>query len=202
MTTIKYNVSAVLLSLVFTTGAYAAGPMGGAGNTHGPMSFSDFDKNGDGMISREEFTATNRNRVQTQTQTETRTETKTQSGAMSAMPGTPPAAAPGVGMGMQQQTQEQTQEQAQVEQQTQQRMRPDNVPTFNSFDLDSDGSVTQKEFYAARNNRIRERVLQGKPMRNMSNAPSFSSIDSNGDNQLSEEEFNAHQDQHMKMWEE
>ncbi len=203
MTTTKTICSSALLALTLAAGtAQAAGNMGG-GRGPGPMSFSDFDKNGDGMISREEFAATQQNRI------ETRTQTRTQTRDMSGAPAVPGA---GMGMGMQQQTQQQMQEQMQnqnqgemqqqMQQQTQQRMRAANMPAFADYDLDGDGNVTEKEFYTARNNRIRQRVLEGKKMRNMSNAPSFSSIDSNGDKQLSEEEFNMHQEQHMKMWEE
>jgi Ca2+-binding EF-hand superfamily protein len=188
MTIIKSICTTALLTLIVTAGtAQAAGKMGSG---RGPMSFSDFDKNGDGMISREEFAATQQNRIETQTQTR----------EMSGAPGTPPMATPGAGMGMQQQNRQQMQQQ--MQQQTQQRMRAANMPTFSDFDLDGDGNVTEKEFYTSRNNRIRQRVLEGKPMRNMSNAPPFSSIDTNGDKQLTEEEFNMHQDQHMKMWEE
>jgi Ca2+-binding EF-hand superfamily protein len=188
MTIIKSIYLTTLFTLLFTAGAaQAAGNMGSA---RGPISFSDFDKNGDGMISREEFSATQRNRAETQT------ETRTQTHEMNGRPGTPPVQAPAAGMGVQ------NQEQMQEQMRTQQRMRPTNIPAFAEFDQDSDGSVTQKEFYSTRNIRIRARVLEGKQMRNMSNAPSFSSIDSNGDKLLSEEEFNAHQDQHAKMWEE
>lgn len=208
MTTIKTFCTTAVITLLFNAGnALAVGNMAG-GRGPGPMSFSDFDKNGDGMISREEFAATQQDRI------ETRTQTREMSGA----PGTAPMA-PGTGMGMgmgiQQQTQQQMQEQMQnqgempqqmqqqMEQQTtRQRVRAANMPGFGDYDLDGDGNVTEKEFYTARNNRIRQRVLEGRQMRNMSNAPSFSSIDSNGDKQLSEEEFNNHQDQHMKMWEE
>lgn len=204
MTIIKSICATSIFSLLLVTSAVqAAGNMGGG---RGPMSFSDFDRNGDGMISREEFTATQRNRVKNQTQNKTQTQMETQAGEMSSTPATPPMAPPaagmGMGMGMGMQNQEQMQEQMQQQMQTQQRMRPSNMPTYTDFDLDGDGNVTQKEFYTARNNRIRARVLEGKKMRNMSNAPSFSSIDSNGDQQLSEEEFNMHQDQHMKMWQE
>jgi Ca2+-binding EF-hand superfamily protein len=196
MTIIKNICATSILCLLFLINtAQAAGNMGGG---RGPMSFSDFDKNNDGMISREEFTATQRERVEkkAQTQSQTRTQTK----EMNETPATPPMAAPTAGMGMQ--NQEQMQNQNQNQEQMQQRMRPANMPAFADYDLDGDSKVTQKEFYTARNNRIRARVLEGKKMRNMSNAPSFSSIDSNGDQQLSEEEFNMHQDQHMKMWEE
>ncbi len=210
MTTIKTFCTTAVITLLISTGnALAVGNMAG-GRGPDPMSFSDFDKNGDGMISREEFAATQQNRI------ENRIETRTQTREMSGAPGTPPAV-PGAGMGMQQQTQQQMQEQMQnqnqgampqqmqqqMEQQTtRQRVRAANMPSFGDFDLDGDGNVTEKEFYSARNNRIRQRVLEGKQMRNMSNAPSFSSIDSNGDKQLSEEEFYKHQDEHMKMWEE
>ncbi len=198
MTITKNILATTLVSLLFAAGtAQAAGKMGAG---RGPMSFSDFDKNGDGMISREEFSATQHNRIETKTQNQTQTQTKTQAPEMSGTPGTPPVPAPATGMGVQ--NQEQVQEQMQEQMQTQQQMRPANMPAFADFDKDGDGNVTQKEFYGARNDRIRARVLEGKPMRNMSNAPSFSSIDSNGDKQLSEEEFNTHQDQHAKVWEE
>lgn len=201
MTITKTICTSVLMALSLAFGAvHAAGNMGG-GRGPGPMTFSDSDKNGDGMISREEFTATQQNRI------ETRTQTRDMNGAQ---------ARPRAGMDTQQQTQQQMQQKMrnqnqgdmtqpmkqQMQQQTQHRMRATNMPAFTDYDLDDDGNVTEKEFYTARNNRVRQRILEGKKMRNMSNAPSFSSIDRNGDKQLSEEEFNVHQEQHMKMWEE
>ncbi len=74
-----------------------------------------------------------------------------------------------------------------------------NMPVFSDFDLNSDGKIVEKEFYQARNQRIAERVKQGYQMRNLGNAPSFADLDTNGDGQISTEEFTAHQFQRRQQ---
>lgn len=68
-----------------------------------------------------------------------------------------------------------------------------NMPTFSEYDLDGDGKIVENEFNEARSKRISERVQQGYLMKNIVNAPSFSDIDTNGDGEISTEEFTAHQ---------
>lgn len=68
-----------------------------------------------------------------------------------------------------------------------------NRPDYTDFDLDADGKVTEEEFYAARNNRIRERMEQGYRMRNLPYAPTFADMDTDGNGEISAEEFAAHQ---------
>jgi len=65
--------------------------------------------------------------------------------------------------------------------------------SFNSFDQDGSGSISQQEFETARAERMAKRAQQGYPMRNAGNAPSFATIDSNGDGQVDANEFSAHQ---------
>jgi Ca2+-binding EF-hand superfamily protein len=78
-----------------------------------------------------------------------------------------------------------------------QGMRPgSSKPSFEDFDLDGDGSIAEEEFYAARNSRIQERVLEGRRMKNLRNAPAFGDLDTDGDGSLSREEFAAHQARH------
>jgi len=74
-----------------------------------------------------------------------------------------------------------------------------NMPSFADFDLDGDGSLTEQEFYQARANRIAERSQQGYPMRNLPNAPTFQSLDANGDGRLDPQEFAAGQAQHRQQ---
>jgi Ca2+-binding EF-hand superfamily protein len=74
-----------------------------------------------------------------------------------------------------------------------------NMPVFSDFDLNGDGNIVEKEFYEARNRRIAERVKQGYQMRNLGNAPSFADLDTNGDGQISSEEFTVHQFQHRRQ---
>lgn len=74
-----------------------------------------------------------------------------------------------------------------------------NMPAFTEYDLDGNGAIGEKEFYEARSKRISERAQQGYPMRNIGNAPSFGEVDSNSDGSISKEEFATYQQQHQRM---
>jgi len=71
--------------------------------------------------------------------------------------------------------------------------RMQNPPTFTSYDLNSDGVITETEFNKAREARREARAKSGGMMRNTKNAPSFESIDTNNDGEISAEEFSKHQ---------
>lgn len=73
-----------------------------------------------------------------------------------------------------------------------------NMPTFEDFDLDGDGRITEEEFNKLRSERIARHAEEGRPMKNMANAPSFADIDTNADGGVSREELGAHQADHMK----
>lgn len=68
-----------------------------------------------------------------------------------------------------------------------------NRPAYREFDLNADGIITEEEFYTVRNNRIKERMEQGYRMRNLPNAPTFADLDADGNGNISAEEFAAHQ---------
>lgn len=69
------------------------------------------------------------------------------------------------------------------------------MPSFEQFDLNKDGNLTEQEFTEARNQRIAARAKAGYPMRNLANAPSFADIDLDHNGTVSKEEFAAHQAQ-------
>ncbi len=73
-----------------------------------------------------------------------------------------------------------------------------NMANFGEFDLNGDGFLTEKEFYEARANRIKERSQQGYPMRNLANAPAFSALDLNGDGRVDPQEFATARAQHRQ----
>jgi len=68
-----------------------------------------------------------------------------------------------------------------------------NRPTFATYDLNSDGKITQKEFYDGQAEHMTQKVNEGKMMRNAENAPTFESIDANSDGTVSPAEFDTHQ---------
>ncbi|MGB1262766.1 MAG: EF-hand domain-containing protein [Cognaticolwellia sp.] len=68
-----------------------------------------------------------------------------------------------------------------------------NMPTFSQFDLNADGVILKQEFYDARAARIKSRAAQGYSIRNRNNALSFADIDISGDEKISLEEFTLHQ---------
>ena len=71
-------------------------------------------------------------------------------------------------------------------------------PTFEDFDADGDGFVSEQEFNTLRSERIAARAAQGRQMKGMANAPAFSTLDSDGDGKLNRDEFTAGRDAHMK----
>lgn len=74
-----------------------------------------------------------------------------------------------------------------------------NMPSFSDFDLNDDGVILKEEFYEARAIRITKRVKQGYPMRNIANPPTFEDIDMNSDGGISSKEFSQHQVSHRKQ---
>jgi hypothetical protein len=73
-----------------------------------------------------------------------------------------------------------------------------NRPTFEDFDLNADGRISEEEFNKVHAERIARHAQEGRPMKNMANAPTFADIDIDGDGSVSREELNAHQSDHMK----
>lgn len=67
------------------------------------------------------------------------------------------------------------------------------MPTFESFDLNKDGTLTQSEMNEARAIRAKERQEDGKMLRNSKNHYEFSDIDTNKDGVVDKKEFEEHQ---------
>ncbi|MCK5111321.1 MAG: EF-hand domain-containing protein [Arcobacteraceae bacterium] len=68
-----------------------------------------------------------------------------------------------------------------------------NMPTFENFDLNNDGHLTEKEMNKARNKRMLQNAQQGKMLRYSGNSTSFSNIDTNNDGKVSKDEFLTNQ---------
>jgi hypothetical protein len=75
-----------------------------------------------------------------------------------------------------------------------------NMPTFEEYDLNNDGKITQSELEEARAKRMSDKAKEGKMLRNAGNAPAFSEMDKNNDGSLTREEFQLHQTEQMKKW--
>ncbi|MEN8303072.1 MAG: EF-hand domain-containing protein [Campylobacterota bacterium] len=70
--------------------------------------------------------------------------------------------------------------------------------SFDIYDTNKDGLVSEKEFYDARAKRMEIRTEQGMPMRNAGNAPDFSEFDANKDGELSKVELLEGQNARMQ----
>ncbi|RXJ65401.1 hypothetical protein CRV08_15240 [Halarcobacter ebronensis] len=60
---------------------------------------------------------------------------------------------------------------------------------FSVYDVNSDGYISEQEFYDVRAKRVQQKVDQGMPMRNVGNAPDFKYFDADGDGKLTETEL-------------
>jgi len=72
------------------------------------------------------------------------------------------------------------------------------MPSYDDFDTNKNGKVTQKEFEHAEQERMTKQAESGKMMRNAGNAPTFSDVDTNHDGVLSKSEFQKHQQKRIQ----
>ncbi|MFA5233283.1 MAG: hypothetical protein WC390_02705 [Sulfurimonas sp.] len=67
------------------------------------------------------------------------------------------------------------------------------MPKFESFDLNSDGTLTEDELNEAREKRVQERKDDGRMLRNAKEHYEFSRMDANEDGVVNKQEFLDHQ---------
>ena len=142
-------------------------------NAANAPSFSSFDTNNDGQLSRQELMSGQK------AQREKRRGMGKGMGQGRGM-GKGQGMGQGKGMGMN-------------------RRMGRNMPTFAEFDLNGDGKLLEKEFDEARSQRISKRAEQGYQMKNIGQAAGFADIDTDGNGEISSKEFSAHQLQHRKQ---
>jgi len=70
--------------------------------------------------------------------------------------------------------------------------------SFDIYDVNKDGLVSEKEFYDARAARMTIRAEEGMPMRNAGNAPDFTLFDTNKDGKLTKTELLEGQNEQMQ----
>ena len=74
-----------------------------------------------------------------------------------------------------------------------------NMPTFTDFDIDGDGKIVEQEFNQGHARRMSEMAAEGRQMKHVGDAPGFSGIDTNGDGEISKQEFATHQAEHHEQ---
>lgn len=79
------------------------------------------------------------------------------------------------------------------------RGRQQNMPSFEYFDKNNDGFISEAELIEGRSMRISQRIQQGYRMKNTQNISQFQEIDSDMDGRISREEFSRHQMLHQQQ---
>lgn len=172
----------------------------------GPISFASYDQDGDGFISKQEFTLVRSERM----------AAKAEQGRPMKGAGNAPAFSAFDKDHDGQLTQEELIAGQQLQMQNRRGTqgpfsnkgqgrgkgsgmgKNSKMPSFSEYDLNGDGIIVEAEFYKARAVRVKERAELGYPMRNIANAPSFTDIDNNGDAKVSSKEFTEHQNKHRQ----
>ena len=210
MNSLGRSISLVLLALA-TGGLMSVSVQAAEHEKHSPPAFSDFDLDGDGFISEDEF-----NTFRAQRMAAKAAEGKKMKGAASA-----PAFAD---IDTDDDGQLNADELAVAQKAHQEKMHAmregrghgkgegkgkckgegasqgmkGKMPTFADFDLDGDGVITEAEFNEGHAKKMSEMAAEGRSMKHAGDAPGFTGIDTNGDGEISEEEFAAHQAEHHK----
>jgi len=206
MNGLRKSISLVLLALA-TGGLMSISVQAAENAKHGPPAFADFDLDGDGFISVDEFNTFRGQRMAAHV-----AEGKKMKGAASA-PAFTDIDTDGDG-------QLNPEELAAAQKDHQEKMHAmgeghgegkgkckgqgacqgmkGKMPTFADFDLDGDGKITETEFNEGHARKMSEMAAEGRSMKHAGNAPGFTGIDSNDDGEISEDEFSAHQAEHHK----
>lgn len=197
MTCPKYSLSAGLLAALLC-GLLSPAALADKLPLRGPLPFAAYDRNENGSISEKEFAALRRERMEARiARARARVDT-TSARAFERMD------ADGNG----QLSSEELEAGQKSRRERHKGMAMDcgpgrgmtrQRPAFAAFDLDADGGIVEEEFYTVRNNRIRERMAQGRRMRHLPQAPTFADLDSDGDGKISAAEFAGHQPM-MHRW--
>ena len=181
----------------------------GEGCSHGPPPFADFDKDGSGFVSEEEFNTTRATRMAAMA-----AEGRQMRGAANA-----PAFADIDTDGNGQLSRDELNAAHKAHMEKNQAMHKGegkgqgggkgpcggsgkmkgNMPTFADFDLDGDGEIVEQEFNTAHAKKMSEMAAEGRQMKHVGDAPGFAGIDTNDDGVISEEEFATHQAEHHKQ---
>ncbi|MGW8169366.1 MAG: EF-hand domain-containing protein [Sulfurovaceae bacterium] len=73
-----------------------------------------------------------------------------------------------------------------------------NMHTFNEFDLNNDGQITESELSEAHTSLMAQHAKEGRMMKNVANAPTFADIDTDKNGKISPQEFEKHQAERMQ----
>ncbi|DAB35055.1 MAG TPA: hypothetical protein CFH82_02165 [Sulfurospirillum sp. UBA12182] len=66
---------------------------------------------------------------------------------------------------------------------------PNTPASFDMYDTNKDGFVTQEEFEGVKAQRMMEKAQEGRQMKNAGNSPTFEDFDANADGFISKEEL-------------
>lgn len=70
--------------------------------------------------------------------------------------------------------------------------------SFEAYDKNGNGFISETEFYDVRGQRMEQRAAEGRPMRNAGNAPDFTFFDTNGDGKVTKVELLEGQNKRMQ----
>ena len=199
--------------LIVVAGSFVSlNAQAGKGCSHGPAPFADFDKDGSGFVSEEEFNTTREARMAAM-----EAKGKKMRGAANA-----PAFADIDTDGDGQLSQDELNAAHKAHMEKNQAMHKGDgmgqgsgkghcggsgkgmdmkgkMPTFADFDLDGDGKIIEQEFNTAHAKKMSEMEAEGRQMKHVGDAPGFAGIDTNNDGEISEQEFATHQAEHHKQ---
>ena len=166
-------------------------------------SFNDFDANGDGVITQAEFENTQQARMTKQAESGKMMRNAANAPAFGDIDANADGNIDATEFRnhqlnrMQQRPAGQGMNNAQntVQNKVQGRM----MSSFNDFDANGDGAITQTEYENAQQARMAKQAESGKMMRNAANAPAFGDIDANADGNIDATEFRNHQMNRMQQ---